>query len=88
MPSYKAPDENREYMRLYMQRRRAEGKAKQPGKVLSTIPSNDDLQTIGEFVKPSIKPEVEVEAGQPLWLVIALAGAIVFFVTVLIVKYL
>ena len=71
-------------MRELMRQRRANGKVKQPSQL--QVPNNDDLRAVGEFTKPPIEPEVET--GQPLWLVFALAAAVVFFVVALIIKYL
>ena len=81
---YKDKNHQRDYMRELMRQRRAEGKVKKPSKL--QVPNNKDLQAIGEFTKPPI--ELEVETGQPLWLVISLVGAVVFFVVALIIKYL
>lgn len=108
MPTYADPDKNREYMRLYMQRKRAEAKAKAPHKPQSPeadnllartmgkpgklqAPNNDDLRAIGEFEKPpTAAAEAEVETRQPLslWLIIALAAAIVFCASALIHRFL
>ena len=69
-----------------MRQRRAKAKAVSPGKLRPPDDANLVTRTLGEIEKPPI--ELEAATGQPLWLVLALAAAIIFFVTALIVKYL
>jgi len=58
-----------------------------PGKLQA--PNNDDLRVIGEFEKPpTAAAEAEIETRQPLWLIIALAAAIVFCASALIHRFL